>query len=718
MTFLRWVGSKRKIVHKFKDMFPDIDKCRGYIEPFLGGGSVFYYVTQNYNLEGKPIYLSDINKELIITYRVVRDKLDELIPLLETHQKLNNKEYFDKMRKIFPPGDEMTDIEKAASFIYLSKCVFGSKWVVNSHGKLSTTYRGNEGENIFDDNIFLCSKLLQGTKINYHPFDRLLEINKGDLKDWFVYCCLSGTKIRMLDERLLNVEDVKIGDKTFMGGNVVSTFERDYNGKIYEFEAIGIYDNLCVTEEHPLAIIRQKDAYQIFDKYPGGRMHMSKFKNHEVLNRLDIKFIRSKDINIGDFLLVPCYQEKVLDVKNVKIGSVEVKCDENFGYIIGFWLAEGHIEHYYGKNCISKDRLDDIRTGKQSTLLDMFDIGHDNDYDSSYILEYSCGKLDFDHGFIDRLDKWYDCYFKITGSVRKLPWECLQISYHIEDLAKFLHKNFGEGAENKKISNEILNYPLEFQKGLLRGWLDGDGGIWGDERNRCKVTGTSVSKQLALDMYLIALRLGLRPALKSRKSKLGNKGIHGLNWDIYFASQDDVKYLYPDCHDFVNSKTRSQRRIIVKGNKKFILTPITKIIKKEYDGKVYNLTTENNVYIANYVLSHNCDPPYYDVGVKDYAKDKFSRDTKEKIRTVFEELDKRGAKVMMSNSDGPTVYSYFKNFNINVIDTGRVADTFYTKYTKRERENVDTDIKEVIVTNYKPIKKQKTIDEAWSEAWS
>lgn len=727
MPFLKWMGGKSQVLHIFKDYFPDFYGVKGYIEPFMGGGSVYFYIMENFRgaLEGKPIFVSDINKELINCYKVVRDNVDKVIPLLEEHQKLNSEEYYYEIRKKYPPGNDMTDIEKAAAFIYLSRAAFGGLWRVNSEGKMNAPFNKNPAIKIMDDGLYDYSRLLKPANINVMSFENILKINKGDLKDWFVYCCLLGTKIRMSDERLLNIEDIKKDDKTFIGGKVIDIFERDYNGKIFEFEIMGIYDNLCVTEEHPLAIIRQNDAYQILERYSDSRIHISKFKNQEALNRLDIKFIRSKDINIGDFLLVPCYPENIIDIKTVKIGDIEVDCNEEFGYIIGFWLAEGHIEHYYGKYCIDKDRLNDIKTGKQSTIFDIFDTGDGvdedidelikkNDCDSSYILEYSCGELDFDHGFISRLDKWYNHYFKITGNIRKLPWDCWQISYHLEDLAKFLHKNFGEGAGNKKISNEILNYPLEFQKGLLRGWIDGDGGIWGDEGNRCKITGTSTSRQLALDIYLIALRLGLKPALKSRQDKqLKSK----LQWDTYFSSQDDVKCIYPDCHDFVNSITRSQRRIIIKGNKKFILSPITKIIKREYRGKVYNLQTEKHVYIANYVLNHNCDPPYADTGhgaFTGYSKDGYHAAKRDLLPKVFKELDKKRAKVMMSNADVPAMRNNFSDFNINVIKTNRQTGIQLSSITKDKIEKTEK-LNEVVITNYNFGKcgKQRTIDDTW-----
>lgn len=223
--------------------------------------------------------------------------------------------------------------------------------------------------------------------------------------------------------------------------------------------------------------------------------------------------------------------------------------------------------------------------------------------------------------------------------------------------------------------------------------------------NNFATAGTSVGKQLALDMYLVALRLGLKPALKSRQDTQSKSE---LKWDTYFSSQDDAKYLYSDSHNFVNSKTRSQRRIIVRGNKKFILTPITKIIKKEYNGKVHNLTTENNVYIANYILNHNCDPPYYNVDKKGnftrYTSDDFHISKRLLVSKVFKELDRLGCKVMLSNSDSPIIQKEFKDFNIKMLKAKRIVNS-----DGKNRGYVY----EVVVMNYQEYKRQMTIEDAW-----
>lgn len=185
MSFIKWMGGKSKVLHLFKDYFPDFSKIDGYIEPFLGAGSVFFYLKENGYLEGKNVYLSDINAELINTHIQVRDNLDELIPLLEKHQKLNCREHYDKVKKVFPPGIGMTDIEKAAAFIYLVNNAMGGMWRVNSQGKFNSSYGNNTDNNLIKDELFLCSKLLQGTDIRCHSFEKILEIERE--RDIFAY---------------------------------------------------------------------------------------------------------------------------------------------------------------------------------------------------------------------------------------------------------------------------------------------------------------------------------------------------------------------------------------------------------------------------------------------------------------------------------------------------------------------------------------------------
>lgn len=93
-TFVKWTGGKSQLIEQYKYYFPE--KVERYFEPFLGGGAVFFFIKKN--IKPKEIFLSDINEELIITFKVVRDKIEELIKSLKKRKELHSKEYFYKVR--------------------------------------------------------------------------------------------------------------------------------------------------------------------------------------------------------------------------------------------------------------------------------------------------------------------------------------------------------------------------------------------------------------------------------------------------------------------------------------------------------------------------------------------------------------------------------------------------------------------------------------------
>ena len=66
----------------------DFDNCRDvtYIEPFVGGGAMLFYMLQRYpNI--KRAVINDINPDLICCYRTVRDFPEDLIVSLQQVEK-------------------------------------------------------------------------------------------------------------------------------------------------------------------------------------------------------------------------------------------------------------------------------------------------------------------------------------------------------------------------------------------------------------------------------------------------------------------------------------------------------------------------------------------------------------------------------------------------------------------------------------------------------
>lgn len=58
---LKWAGGKTQLLNELSERFPR--KCNKYIEPFFGGGALFFYE------QPEKAVIADSNPELINLYR-------------------------------------------------------------------------------------------------------------------------------------------------------------------------------------------------------------------------------------------------------------------------------------------------------------------------------------------------------------------------------------------------------------------------------------------------------------------------------------------------------------------------------------------------------------------------------------------------------------------------------------------------------------------------
>ncbi len=178
---VKWVGGKRQLL---PEIMPLINKkCSTYVEPFVGGGAVFF------ELQPKKAIINDYNSELMNVYTVVRDHSEELIEELEKHNRYNNGEYFYMIRALdrSEAYDTMSDTEKAARIIYLNKTCYNGLYRVNSAGQFNSPYGKYKNPNIVnEDSIRAMSRYLQSNKITIRQGD-YKEVLKGLRRGAFVY---------------------------------------------------------------------------------------------------------------------------------------------------------------------------------------------------------------------------------------------------------------------------------------------------------------------------------------------------------------------------------------------------------------------------------------------------------------------------------------------------------------------------------------------------
>ena len=162
--FLRWVGGKTQLLPELKKHLPE--QFKNYYEPFLGGGALFFEIAD----EDKKAFLSDINPDLITTYRAVKNAPNTLIEKLKFHERYDSKSHFYFIRNLQNLIQEA--VSRAARFIYLNKTCFRGMYRENKKGEFNNSY-GNRKFNLNFQNLLNCSATLQNAKIERKDFERI-----------------------------------------------------------------------------------------------------------------------------------------------------------------------------------------------------------------------------------------------------------------------------------------------------------------------------------------------------------------------------------------------------------------------------------------------------------------------------------------------------------------------------------------------------------------
>ncbi|MFW6028925.1 MAG: DNA adenine methylase [Halanaerobiales bacterium] len=199
--FLKWAGGKRQLLEQFEDNYPDAllkNKIDCYIEPFVGGGAVFFELVFKYDFD--EIFLNDVNEELIITYKVVRDELNKLIkhlkrleeeylPLELEERKLvyyDTRDKFNAEKKAIDYSKMDEDaIQHASHFIFLNRTCFNGLYRQNKSGEFNVPIGRYKSPTICnEENLYAVSTALQNVKLTSCDFEEM-ETNIKD--NTFIY---------------------------------------------------------------------------------------------------------------------------------------------------------------------------------------------------------------------------------------------------------------------------------------------------------------------------------------------------------------------------------------------------------------------------------------------------------------------------------------------------------------------------------------------------
>jgi DNA adenine methylase len=186
--FLKWAGGKHQLIPQYQPYFPP--RYRNYYEPFVGGGAVFFH------LQPQSAHLIDINAELVNVYRCVRDRVSDLIALLEDHRQAHSPEHYYAIRSLGTgpaqspghPEDEVSShhLERAARLIYLNKTCFNGLYRENAKGHFNVPIGSYKKPPICDPDLLqAASAALATAQIEQGSFAQVL--NYAKTPDDFVY---------------------------------------------------------------------------------------------------------------------------------------------------------------------------------------------------------------------------------------------------------------------------------------------------------------------------------------------------------------------------------------------------------------------------------------------------------------------------------------------------------------------------------------------------
>ena len=151
---MKWAGGKTQMLG---DIMPKIPQKYGkYIEPFIGGGALFFALSPD-----KAI-IADSNPELINMYRQVADNVEIVVSYLKKYK--NTKEDFYEVRSL--DWLKLKKEEAAARTIYLNKTCFNGLYRVNKKGQFNVPFGKYKAPNFCDaEALYTASDVLKKATI-------------------------------------------------------------------------------------------------------------------------------------------------------------------------------------------------------------------------------------------------------------------------------------------------------------------------------------------------------------------------------------------------------------------------------------------------------------------------------------------------------------------------------------------------------------------------
>ena len=173
--FLKWAGGKTQLLEEISKRLPReiwTGKIETYVEPFVGGGAVFFYIAQNCATIER-FYLLDINEDLVNCYKAIKERPDSVVRQLgELSSQFLPLPSLERRIFYYRTREQFNQDRSPAKLIFLNRTCYNGLYRVNRKNEFNVPFGDYKNPRVCDsDNLIAVSRVLKGTEIICGDFE-------------------------------------------------------------------------------------------------------------------------------------------------------------------------------------------------------------------------------------------------------------------------------------------------------------------------------------------------------------------------------------------------------------------------------------------------------------------------------------------------------------------------------------------------------------------
>ena len=381
----------------------------------------------------------------------------------------------------------------------------------------------------------------------------------------------------------------KKSKKLVFGGSAWKSVEAVYRHKVkemYEVEFLG--GKLETTGDHSVFVRRSGwiEAKRVDELKKGDilvnlpmktrywdgdlKRTLHRIKAHKFKMKLDDLWLNVWRDDEAEWKKYDYVRRNALGLKQSELGEQVGVCQMT----VSNWQRDIHVPRLVSKKLVKLNLPEKVKVTKD--LMWLLGI---------YTAEgRGSGRLEFTFGSTEKelILKTARLMKKAFGlgepKIKATETNSIKVTYYSHHLGRFFGHYCGNGSHNKKIPEFLWDLPREYFLNFLKGWVDGDGYVYREG----KLTGVSVSHRLIRELAWLScmhgIKVGVREELMKGGRVIRTKPLPDSRaWKLIIGKTSNP---------FLKKKAKYPSQ--------FKKCYIKKIVKKKFDGYVYDLCGVEN----------------------------------------------------------------------------------------------------------------------------